>query len=318
MSVTTTDGVHTVEFQLRGIRIHRRCPRGATKAEAEALETKLRHDIFAAGDLGVKPDVSLPAAIQIWIEEQVAGSKSELSRRRHALALAPYVIGKVISQIPDVADAYRKTARRQGLAEATINNRLNVLKAVARFCWRKRWASENLSARVELKDPNNARHFYLTAAQLRSQVRKMPTVEGKAWIALLASTGLRRAELHALGKVGGGTVRRAVVYLPAKTKGGAPRAVPVAKPGLPHLKALPFERTVDSLEWEFRQAREAAGFPELHQHDLRHTYASLLINQGVPLYVVGELLGHKTTQTTKRYSHLYLKTLKEAVGRIAK
>jgi len=86
---TGRDGRHTVEFQLRGIRVHRRCPRGTTKAEAEALETKLRHDIFAARDLGIKPDVSLPAAIQLWLEERVAGSKSELSRRRHALALAP-------------------------------------------------------------------------------------------------------------------------------------------------------------------------------------------------------------------------------------
>lgn len=310
MPVNTEKGRHTVEFQLRGIRIHRRCPRGATRAEAEALEAKLRHDIFAARDLGIKPDVSLPAAIQVWLNECVAGSKSEISRRRHALALAPYVIGKMLREIPAVADDYRKAARAQGKAEATINNRLNALKAVAKFAWRKEWVSENLSARVELKDPDNARHVYLTAAQVRRLVSKAPTAAGKAWVALAAYTGLRRGELLAVQQ---GDVRRGVIYL-ATSKTGQPRAVPIAKPGLAHVKALPFDRSVDSLDWEFRAARDAAGFKDLRYHDLRHTYASLLINQGVDLYTVGELLGNKTA--TKRYAHLNIASLKRAVGRL--
>lgn len=39
-------------------------------------------------------------------------------------------------------------------------------------------------------------------------------------------------------------------------------------------------------------------------HDLRHTFASLLISQGVPLYHVSQLLGHSDTRITQRYSHL--------------
>lgn len=39
-------------------------------------------------------------------------------------------------------------------------------------------------------------------------------------------------------------------------------------------------------------------------HTLRHTFASWLALEGVPLYVIGELLGHKTLEMTKRYSHL--------------
>lgn len=316
MPVTTERGRHTIEFQLRHVRVHRRCPRGTTKAEAEALETKLRHDIFAARDLGIKPDVPLPAAIQTWLEERVAGSKSELSRRRHALALAPYVIGKVIREIPDAADAYRKAARAQAKAEATINNRLNVLKAVAKFAWGKQWIGENLSARVALTAPNNERDVYLSAAGVRKLAAKGRTAEGKAWIALACSTGLRRAELHGVGKVGGGTVRRGVIYLPARTKNGKPRAVPIAKPGLPYVRYFPFERTVNSMDWEWRIARAAAGYGPgtLRYHDLRHTYASLLINQGVDLYTVSRLLGNKGE--AKRYAHLELRALKRAVGRI--
>ena len=50
--------------------------------------------------------------------------------------------------------------------------------------------------------------------------------------------------------------------------------------------------------------RAAAGLPEVRIHDLRHTYASLLINSGVSLYEVQTLLGHSSAQMTQRYAHL--------------
>lgn len=53
------------------------------------------------------------------------------------------------------------------------------------------------------------------------------------------------------------------------------------------------------------EANEAgAGVPRLDVHDCRHTAASWLVQQGVPLYDVKALLGHSSIQTTQRYSHL--------------
>ena len=51
---------------------------------------------------------------------------------------------------------------------------------------------------------------------------------------------------------------------------------------------------------------------DLRMHDLRHTYASLLISNKVPLTVVGALLGHTQAQTTLRYAHLYDDPQREA------
>ena len=48
-------------------------------------------------------------------------------------------------------------------------------------------------------------------------------------------------------------------------------------------------------------------------HSLRHSYASWLVEQGVDLYVVKELLGHSTLALTERYSHLANDTLQNAV-----
>jgi len=52
------------------------------------------------------------------------------------------------------------------------------------------------------------------------------------------------------------------------------------------------------------QVRKAANLDDLRIHDLRHTFASVLINKGVSIYEVQTLLGHSTIQMTQRYAHL--------------
>lgn len=54
--------------------------------------------------------------------------------------------------------------------------------------------------------------------------------------------------------------------------------------------------------WE--AARGTFGMPELRMHDLRHTAASFLVADGRSLPEIADILGHKSTQTTKRYAHL--------------
>ena len=51
-------------------------------------------------------------------------------------------------------------------------------------------------------------------------------------------------------------------------------------------------------------------------HCLRHTFASWLVQNGVDLYTVKELLGHSTLAMTERYSHLAKDTLKNAVKKL--
>lgn len=49
-------------------------------------------------------------------------------------------------------------------------------------------------------------------------------------------------------------------------------------------------------------------------HSCRHTFASRLVNKGVPLNVVKELLGHSTIVMTERYSHLSEEVKRDAIG----
>ena len=52
--------------------------------------------------------------------------------------------------------------------------------------------------------------------------------------------------------------------------------------------------------------------PNLRLHDLRHTHASMLVNQGHTLFVVQKILGHNDPSVTQRYAHLSTRSLQDA------
>lgn len=62
--------------------------------------------------------------------------------------------------------------------------------------------------------------------------------------------------------------------------------------------------------------RGKLGLEDVRLHDLRHSFASFALKQGVDLYTVSKLLGHKNIATTTRYAHLELDHLKEATNKI--
>ena len=60
--------------------------------------------------------------------------------------------------------------------------------------------------------------------------------------------------------------------------------------------------------------RAQAGMEWLRIHDLRHGFASLLVNNGRTLYEVQQILGHSNSKVTERYAHLSSKSLQEAAN----
>ena len=66
-----------------------------------------------------------------------------------------------------------------------------------------------------------------------------------------------------------------------------------------------------SMQVSFAKARKTAQLDNVRIHDLRHTFASLLINNGASIYEVQKLLGHHHISMTERYAHLLPNTLKE-------
>ena len=64
-----------------------------------------------------------------------------------------------------------------------------------------------------------------------------------------------------------------------------------------------FPHSIGAVRDGFQRARDKAGIKDFKFHDLRHTFATRLVQNGVDLYKVKELLGHKTIAMTTRYAH---------------
>ena len=66
----------------------------------------------------------------------------------------------------------------------------------------------------------------------------------------------------------------------------------------------------------WRQLRAKAGLSWLRLHDLRHNFASMLVNSGRTLFEVQQILGHSDSKVTERYAHLSTETLQDAADSI--
>jgi integrase len=71
-----------------------------------------------------------------------------------------------------------------------------------------------------------------------------------------------------------------------------------------------------SIFCSWNTARTKAGLADVRIHDLRHSYASFLVNAGRSLYEVQRLLGHTQIKTTQRYAHLSHDTLLDATNSV--
>lgn len=124
-----------------------------------------------------------------------------------------------------------------------------------------------------------------------------------AFLYLLILTGARKGEIAAARW---DWIKGNVIHLPDSKTGE--KQVYLPEPAMDVLARLP--RTSGTITgiltpqklWE--RVRKEAGCPDLRMHDLRHSFASAAMSAGLTLAQIGELLGHKSTQTTKRYAHL--------------
>ena len=88
--------------------------------------------------------------------------------------------------------------------------------------------------------------------------------------------------------------------------------------GNPYIFPSPITgRPCPSLHFPWTRIKQRAILDDLRLHDLRHSFASFLVNEGVSLYVVQGLLGHTQPRTTQRYAHLAQDTLNSAAEIVA-
>jgi integrase len=145
-------------------------------------------------------------------------------------------------------------------------------------------------------------------------------------VILAITTGARRGELMGL-HWSDIDLERGCAYV-CTTKNGDRRVLPltpIAIEALQKLQRRPAGLVFGSrsrpknpfnFEEPWRAARKAAKLPNFRFHDLRHTCASYLAQNGASLLEIADVMGHRQLSMTKRYAHLTIKSKASLVNRV--
>jgi integrase len=219
--------------------------------------------------------------------------------------------------------------RREGLSNATVNRYTAFVRRL--FSLAGRWqlleGSRNPAQHAEMRLEHH-RETYLKEVEIRTLFKALGAEENKVAagvIALLAATGARRGEAMAARWEHIDVDRR--IWTVPVSKSGRRRHIPLSDGALLVLGRL---SRVEGSPWVFpgrdgkqigcvRKAwcriKASAGLPaDLRIHDLRHTFASMLVARGRSLQEVQLLLGHSGSAMTLRYAHLQPSQLIEAAN----
>lgn len=228
--------------------------------------------------------------------------------RRYKRSLMAKFGGHKLSDITHQAvEEYHAALGRKHPVEA--NHVTILLSGLFTFALSKKvgWKGENPCVGVQ-RFPEQKRRRYMKGEEpariaeiLDRRAKRSPATV--AFIYLLILSGARKSEIanarwewlegNVLNLPDSKTGRKQV-YLPPQALEIISR-LPRSKPTIVGIK------TPDNL---WKSVRVEAGCPDLRLHDLRHSFASAAIGAGFTLAQIGELLGHRNTQTTQRYAHL--------------
>ncbi|MFW5726491.1 MAG: tyrosine-type recombinase/integrase [bacterium] len=215
-----------------------------------------------------------------------------------------------------------------GAAPASANRLVVLMRYMFNLAieWEIGGIKANPTKGVILAEENNARERYLSEAELLRLHKEVKESENKLLepiVLLLILTGARKREVLDARWEDIDFERKTLMF--PVTKSGKPRTVPLSPNALEILKGLPkvnefifpspkTGKPFVSIFNSWNQARKRAGLEDVRIHDLRHSFASFLVNGGRSIYEVGKLLGHTQIKTTMRYAHLSDQTLMEAVN----
>lgn len=221
---------------------------------------------------------------------------------------------------------------RQGLGikPGTINYELSVLAASINYVSHLYEIEIPNPAQKQRLSFNNQRLRYLEPVEASSLLdAARPDLLLHHFITLALNTGCRKNELFQLEWVNVDLVRNFIVIQPETAKTKKRRILPLNQHAQKVLRELHERKPTPETRWvfykadgsktkpldyRFRKAVKAAGIVDFRIHDLRHTFASWLVSEGVDLIKVRDLLGHASITMTERYAHLIPNRLEAAVS----
>ena len=228
---------------------------------------------------------------------------------------------------PSLIAEYRTNRRNEGAAPKTVNNELVLMSHAFNLAIKDwEWVKENPVKKVSREKVNNQIERWLTPDEEKRLSSHSPRWLDQI-IAFAINTGLREEEILEMQWPQVDFTRKTVTILKQKNRGKD--TLPLNKNALRVLTARKKVRRSDvdyifyngnckkidarNLLRAFYSACEKAKVDNLRFHDLRHTFATRLVQGGVDIYTVQKLGRWKTISMVIRYAHHYPESLRSGV-----
>ena len=332
MGLIKRNSVWWMSFMFHGKQI-RRSTGTSDKRLAEAILSKVKVQIVEGQFFGVREERerTFEELMTRYTQERSVGKTGKSAvRDRGALNHLLPVFGKLVlaNVTPKLLAAYKTQRRLEQAAPATINKELQLIRHAYNLAMREwEWCRENPMHRVSMEKVRNDVDRWLTPDE-EERLMASSSVWLREIIMFAVHTGMRQGEILNLQWQDVDFARSTLVVM--KSKNGMRRTLPLnsvvyellaakqaktgATEGRVFTTPLGNELKVRFLVREFCKARDRARIPDFRFHDLRHTFATRLVQRGVDLYKVQRLLGHKTQHMTQRYAHHSPESLRDGVN----
>lgn len=239
-----------------------------------------------------------------------------------------------LGEIDQKVGGYEQFRRAKGISPATVVKELGLLRAmfnIARKQWR--WKIANPVSDIKLPKVRNERIRYLSEDEYKRLLDSLDA-SGQKWlkpmVIIAIDTGLRLTNICDLKWTEVNLFGKMITLDAEAMKNDDYLGVPLTERAFQVLKELHKAPCLSGhvfhengrkiydrqLQRAFRGLLKKAGISNFHFHDLRHTFASYLRQNGVDLHTISKLLGHRDLRMTKRYAHLNVDALRAAVSRL--
>ena len=329
MTITKRNGKYYCRFQINGERHHYLCSGASSVKEAEKIENAFKYKLQQQQN-GVIPKenkkVKLSLLIKLY-DEYGKINKLSYGRDYFGKYICEYfnvntTVDNIKAENIENFKIYLKTTRNS--SNSTINKYLSALSKMFNLGISNKLIKENPVKEVRKLREDNYKIRFLTVAEeqklFRVIKRNFPYLEPIVICAL--QTGMRRGEILNLKWE---QVDFDYGYIELlQTKSGKSRKIPLSKTLRNALEQIDrkteyvfvnplTKKPYTDIHNNFKTILEKAKIDNFRFHDLRHTVATRLVEKGIDLVVVKEILGHSKIDTTLRYAHAVPKRKLEAI-----
>ena len=265
-----------------------------------------------------------------YIKKQIKSYETNISVFKNHILPAFGLKNMVEIKKSEIITLHSNMVQKKKLAPATANKVLIFISHAFNVAMQLeiKGIEVNPASKIKPYLLNNARERYLTKDEATRLIDAINQTEQnihlKYIIPMLILTGARRGEVLK-AKHEDFNLNQLCWTIPT-SKSGKKRVLPITPQLLELYKSIPKDDTpylfasakskkpYVTIYVSWNSARTRAGLKDLRMHDLRHSFASALVNNGRSLYEVQTLLGHSTSKMTQRYAHLSNENLMKAAS----